>query len=105
METTSSLYLDLAPSSTRYADFLIRVRLGVNVVVGVVCCVEGGGEGSAISAVGVRVTHFFDVMLNGISVFDPGVVCFFQKCHVKKKDIRKFLDGIYVSDKGTIDTE
>jgi len=28
-----------------------------------------------------------------------------QKCHVKKKDIRKFLDGIYVSDKGTIDTE
>jgi large subunit ribosomal protein L9e len=25
-----------------------------------------------------------------------------QKCHVKKKDIRKFLDGIYVSDKGTI---
>lgn len=23
-------------------------------------------------------------------------------CHVKKKDIRKFLDGVYVSDKGTI---
>ena len=33
--------------------------------------------------------------------------CFFflQKCHVKKKDIRKFLDGIYVSDKGTITEE
>ncbi len=33
--------------------------------------------------------------------------CFFllQKCHVKKKDIRKFLDGIYVSDKGTIAEE
>ena len=28
-----------------------------------------------------------------------------QKCHVKKKDIRKFLDGIYVSDKGTIADE
>lgn len=28
--------------------------------------------------------------------------CFGQKCHVKKKDIRKFLDGIYVSEKGTI---
>ncbi|KAK8916482.1 60S ribosomal protein L9 [Platanthera zijinensis] len=25
-----------------------------------------------------------------------------QKCHVKKKDIRKFLDGIYVSEKGTV---
>ncbi|XP_057419988.1 uncharacterized protein LOC130714118 [Lotus japonicus] len=24
-----------------------------------------------------------------------------QKCHVKNKDIRKFLDGIYVSEKGT----
>ena len=31
--------------------------------------------------------------------------CFLQKCHVKKKDIRKFLDGIYVSDKGTITEE
>ncbi|XP_066353600.1 large ribosomal subunit protein uL6-like [Miscanthus floridulus] len=28
-----------------------------------------------------------------------------QKCHVKKKDIRKFLDGIYVSDKGVIEEE
>jgi large subunit ribosomal protein L9e len=25
-----------------------------------------------------------------------------QACHVKKKDIRKFLDGIYVSEKGVI---
>lgn len=25
-----------------------------------------------------------------------------QKCHVKNKDIRKFLDGIYVSERGTI---
>jgi large subunit ribosomal protein L9e len=28
-----------------------------------------------------------------------------QKCHVKKKDIRKFLDGIYVSEKGSVVTE
>ncbi|KAF7105699.1 hypothetical protein CFC21_106478 [Triticum aestivum] len=28
-----------------------------------------------------------------------------QKCHVKNKDIRKFLDGIYVSDKGAIKEE
>jgi hypothetical protein len=28
-----------------------------------------------------------------------------QKCHVKNKDIRKFLDGIYVSDKGAIAEE
>ncbi|GJN29938.1 hypothetical protein PR202_gb18204 [Eleusine coracana subsp. coracana] len=27
------------------------------------------------------------------------------KCHVKNKDIRKFLDGIYVSDKGAINEE
>lgn len=25
-----------------------------------------------------------------------------QKCHVEKKDIHKFLDGMYVSKKGTI---
>ena len=29
-------------------------------------------------------------------------VCLLQKCHVKNKGIRKFLDGIYVSEKGTI---
>ncbi|KAH9328155.1 hypothetical protein KI387_000263 [Taxus chinensis] len=28
-----------------------------------------------------------------------------QKCHVKNKDIRKFLDGIYVSEKGNIAEE
>ncbi|CDP06482.1 unnamed protein product [Coffea canephora] len=28
-----------------------------------------------------------------------------QKCHVKNKDIRKFLDGIYVSEKGRIAEE
>lgn len=28
-----------------------------------------------------------------------------QKCHVKNKDIRKFLDGIYVSEKGTVTEE
>jgi large subunit ribosomal protein L9e len=26
-------------------------------------------------------------------------------CHVKDKDIRKFLDGIYVSHKGTVITD
>eukprot|EP00967_Tisochrysis_lutea_P032804 scaffold38816_cov31-Tisochrysis_lutea.AAC.1 len=26
-------------------------------------------------------------------------------CHVKNKDIRKFLDGIYVSHKGTVITD
>jgi large subunit ribosomal protein L9e len=25
-----------------------------------------------------------------------------QKCLVKKKDIRKFLDGIYLSERGTL---
>ena len=27
-----------------------------------------------------------------------------QVCHVRKKDIRKFLDGIYVAEKGTVTT-
>lgn len=26
-----------------------------------------------------------------------------QKCRVKNKDIRKFLDGLYVSERGNID--
>jgi len=30
------------------------------------------------------------------------LLSFVQKCHVKNKDIRKFLDGIYVSEKGTV---
>ena len=32
-------------------------------------------------------------------------VLWLQKCHVKNKDIRKFLDGIYVSEKGTMAEE
>lgn len=42
--------------------------------------------------------------VESLSVFDD---CFDseQKCHVKKKDIRKFLDGIYVSEKGKIAVE
>lgn len=45
----------------------------------------------------------------GKTVFDSSVafsnrngLCNVQKCHVKKKDIRKFLDGIYVSDRSKI---
>jgi large subunit ribosomal protein L9e len=36
------------------------------------------------------------------SSFAEKVFFFEQKCHVKNKDIRKFLDGIYVSEKGTV---
>ena len=35
-------------------------------------------------------------------IITMGFVCIVQKCHVKKKDIRKFLDGIYVSEKSKI---
>jgi len=42
---------------------------------------------------------------NDIELVSRSCALINQKCHVKKKDIRKFLDGIYVSDKGTIDTE
>uniref|UniRef100_A0A6N2MPW8 Large ribosomal subunit protein uL6 alpha-beta domain-containing protein n=1 Tax=Salix viminalis TaxID=40686 RepID=A0A6N2MPW8_SALVM len=36
-------------------------------------------------------------MLEGVSIVRSE-----KKCHVKNKDIRKFLDGIYVSEKGTV---
>jgi large subunit ribosomal protein L9e len=42
---------------------------------------------------------------NDIELVSRSCALINQKCHVKKKDIRKFLDGIYVSDKGTIDVE
>ncbi|KAL8135391.1 large ribosomal subunit protein uL6-like [Apium graveolens] len=42
---------------------------------------------------------------NDIELVSRSAALINQKCHVKKKDIRKFLDGIYVSEKGTIATE
>ncbi|KMZ63590.1 60S ribosomal protein l9 [Zostera marina] len=39
---------------------------------------------------------------NDIELVSRSAALINQKCHVKKKDIRKFLDGIYVSDKGNI---
>ncbi|KAL5201131.1 hypothetical protein ABZP36_035485 [Zizania latifolia] len=42
---------------------------------------------------------------NDVELVSRSAALINQKCHVKKKDIRKFLDGIYVSDKGTIAEE
>nr|AFK41222.1 unknown [Lotus japonicus] len=39
---------------------------------------------------------------NDIELVSRSCALINQKCHVKNKDIRKFLDGIYVSEKGTI---
>ncbi|KAL2542388.1 60S ribosomal protein L9-1 [Abeliophyllum distichum] len=39
---------------------------------------------------------------NDIELVSRSTALINQKCHVKNKDIRKFLDGIYVSEKGTI---
>ncbi|XP_022889786.1 60S ribosomal protein L9-like [Olea europaea var. sylvestris] len=39
---------------------------------------------------------------NDIKLVSRSCALINQKCHVKNKDIRKFLDGIYVSEKGTI---
>ncbi|GLU14625.1 hypothetical protein SLE2022_311850 [Rubroshorea leprosula] len=39
---------------------------------------------------------------NGIELVSQSAALIDQKCHVKNKDIRKFLDGIYVSEKGRI---
>ncbi|WVZ82942.1 hypothetical protein U9M48_030143 [Paspalum notatum var. saurae] len=42
---------------------------------------------------------------NDIELVSRSAALINQKCHVKNKDIRKFLDGIYVSDKGAINEE
>lgn len=39
---------------------------------------------------------------NDIELVSRSAALINQKCHVKNKDIRKFLDGIYVSEKGKI---
>ncbi|KAL7003737.1 60S ribosomal protein L9B [Sarracenia purpurea var. burkii] len=48
-----------------------------------------------------------EVILDGndIELVSRSAALINQKCHVKNKDIRKFLDGIYVSEKGTIAEE
>ncbi|CAH9107391.1 unnamed protein product [Cuscuta epithymum] len=42
---------------------------------------------------------------NDIELVSRSCALINQKCHVKKKDIRKFLDGIYVSEKGKIEED
>ncbi|KAJ6753437.1 60S/50S RIBOSOMAL PROTEIN L6/L9 [Salix purpurea] len=42
---------------------------------------------------------------NDIELVSRSAALINQKCHVKNKDIRKFLDGIYVSEKGTVVVE
>ncbi|XP_024189028.1 60S ribosomal protein L9 [Rosa chinensis] len=41
---------------------------------------------------------------NDIELVSRSAALINQKCHVKNKDIRKFLDGIYVSERSTITT-
>ncbi|GAB2284980.1 60S ribosomal protein L9B [Dionaea muscipula] len=42
---------------------------------------------------------------NDVELVSRSAALINQKCHVKNKDIRKFLDGIYVSEKGKIAEE
>ncbi|KAF8379882.1 hypothetical protein HHK36_027347 [Tetracentron sinense] len=42
---------------------------------------------------------------NDIELVSRSAALINQKCHVKNKDIRKFLDGIYVSEKGAMAEE
>merc|ERR1711924_309736 len=46
-----------------------------------------------------------EILISGNSIDNVSRTCALigQSCAVKKKDIRKFLDGIYVSDKGNIE--
>ncbi|XP_058087328.1 large ribosomal subunit protein uL6 [Magnolia sinica] len=42
---------------------------------------------------------------NDVELVSRSAALINQKCHVKNKDIRKFLDGIYVSERATITEE
>ncbi|KAI3892650.1 hypothetical protein MKX03_029559, partial [Papaver bracteatum] len=42
---------------------------------------------------------------NDVEVVSRSCALINQKCHVKNKFIRKFLDGIYVSEKGTVEVQ
>ena len=48
-----------------------------------------------------------ELVISGNSVDDVSLTCSRIKgaCNIRKKDIRKFLDGIYVSEKGLIEVE
>lgn len=63
-------------------------------------------EGNDIDHVSQSGTLKYTFMIQ-IFVLNPVLVAASIQgiCRVRNKDIRKFLDGIYVSDKGTIVTE
>jgi large subunit ribosomal protein L9e len=60
-------------------------------------------SGSGVTA--VRSTDVKDQLVlsgNDLNLVSQAAAQVQQKCRVTDKDIRKFLDGIYVSEKGTI---
>ncbi|RZB81123.1 60S ribosomal protein L9-1 [Glycine soja] len=83
---------------------------------GTIAEVLEGGTSIGNNSKSIEIRNFVDEkkvrkveMLDGILVVRSEkaltnclFVCLLQKCHVKNKGIRKFLDGIYVSKKGTI---
>jgi hypothetical protein len=77
---------------------LCRRRFRMGAGVGWLQCICVEGRGRLLCSFPVVVVERVRLVMTSL-----GVVV--QKCHVKKKDIRKFLDGIYVSDKGTIADE
>jgi ribosomal protein L6P/L9E len=42
---------------------------------------------------------------NDVDLVSHSAALINQQCHVKNKDIRKFLDGIYISERGLIEPE
>ncbi|CAA7034330.1 unnamed protein product [Microthlaspi erraticum] len=70
--------------------------------------IETLGLGRTTQHLLVRLLRYWEVFSVNNPLHFKGIVLLMideQKCHVKKKDIRKFLDGIYVSEKGKIAVE
>ena len=51
----------------------------------------------------VQATYSLDILFLFCTHKHTAAALIHQSCLVKRKDIRKFLDGIYVSEKGSVD--
>ncbi len=86
----------------------LSLALSLCVYVGACACVSLFTEPSLVSIAGVKIERSAAVKDeltltgNDVELVSRSAALINMVCHVRKKDIRKFLDGIYVSEKATI---